>query len=842
MRTIFLALPLLLAAHSVAAQPAPQRHISPEVLFLTHPQAAPPAGSFAPQSVDHGAPGERDTGEPGDEETYRIFISGDAGRMAARVVDAGGRVLSTRGTTVHAEVTRFQLGILATDPDVEGLEISRPVHPYLNESRAAVGVPPIEAGEGLDQPYTGKGVLVGIVDTGIDIRHPAFRHANGNTRILSVWDQTIEFTDGSRRPAGFNTGIECTADLINQQLTDKGSNACPTDDSQAIQGVPTFGHGTHVAGIVAGNDETYRGMAPEATIIAVRALFEEGFILDAVDYILDKADETGRPVVVNLSLGTSDGAHDGTARIEREMSERAGPGQIIVAAAGNEAIPDDIGIYTHAGITLPDDPDAIHLGPIVVPESRQVGADSFSIELTLWAQDDVNRPIYVAALRRGESEGTVTVQNPTVTWQTPGTAADIASATSTVAVRGPNDVLRGYVHMLAGVSPWNGRNETRIYIDRCPENPCTFGGTPDPDVEDFSSTFWSLNFQGEEAEGTLNLWPVAVSALFLESRSLGVQNGLDYPWDESPVFFHGGDNRSTITIPATARDVIAVGSQVQRDRWTDLQGRTQPPAQMRGEAPGALSDFSSQGPATDGRVKPDVVAPGEWIVSAYSLRDESLPAAFEVAEDYVVQRGTSMAAPHVAGIIALMLQRNPELRSGDIIGPGGLMTRNTQTTNETGELPNEQWGFGIVDAQAIFTDPDFAFVADTDMTPPELRDISVDTSGLRATATWRTNEPANSEIILRDKNGEEFTGISLSYTTRHSISVRGDSGSYSVYVRSTDLAGNTSETRVERVSLGGCGCGSAEGPSGADAVFMVVMFGIAAVFLRRRTAPQDKDA
>lgn len=151
----------------------------------------------------------------------------------------------------------------------------------------------------------GEGVIIGIVDTGVNGTHPAF----GN-RLLECWDQTVK----GKGAGSFDYGA-----LL-----------------KPAQSVDKSGHGTHVAGIAAGEDAQFCGVAPRANIIAVRTNFSQGQVQDAISYIFERARERHVPAVVNLSLGGHGDPHDGTDDLDLHIDFESGEGQIVVAAAGNE--------------------------------------------------------------------------------------------------------------------------------------------------------------------------------------------------------------------------------------------------------------------------------------------------------------------------------------------------------------------------------------------------------------------------------------------------------------------------------------------------------------------------
>ncbi len=189
----------------------------------------------------------------------------------------------------------------------------------------------------------GAGTIVGIVDTGIDYKHEDFiDDTTGKSRILYIWDQTLTAQGGEVVPAA-GYGVEYNQAQINDEIDGTLTGFVREED--------TNGHGTHVAGIAAGDgsatngDEPagkYKGMAPEAELIIVKTDLTSDHIIDGVNYIFDKASFLGKPAVVNLSLGTHQSPHDGTGSVSYaidESIETAGSetkGRVVVVAAGNE--------------------------------------------------------------------------------------------------------------------------------------------------------------------------------------------------------------------------------------------------------------------------------------------------------------------------------------------------------------------------------------------------------------------------------------------------------------------------------------------------------------------------
>lgn len=229
-------------------------------------------------------------------------------------------------------LSETQLEALSADPRVEYIEKPKALSFAVYEGKLASCIPPVQRA-----PYnlTGKGVIVAVIDSGIDIFHPDFRNEDGTTRLIGLWDQSV--TTGSP-PMEYPVGTFFSSEDINAILASDGNSPS----------VDLSGHGTHVTGIAAGNGRASRGerrgVAFEADILVVklRGRSRNGFpqtteLMMGVDFCVRKAIELAKPLALNLSYGNSYGSHDGTSLIETYLDTVAGLGKTTICiGSGNE--------------------------------------------------------------------------------------------------------------------------------------------------------------------------------------------------------------------------------------------------------------------------------------------------------------------------------------------------------------------------------------------------------------------------------------------------------------------------------------------------------------------------
>jgi subtilisin family serine protease len=257
------------------------------------------------------------------------------------------------GNIVSIRLPLDQAASLAEHPDIIGMSLAKSFRPTLDHSIPDTGGDFLRTRftNGEFVGLTGKGSVVAIIDSGIDWQHSDFRKPDGSTRIKYLWDPSdptymlSNGTAGSSPPSG-GQGTVYTEAQINDAL--QGIGTVYSNDE--------CGHGTHVAGIAAGNGAasgggiapgTFVGMAPEADIVVVRVfgddcayLGQQINLIQAGAFVDQMAQTLGRPYVINLSLGTQIGGHDGYDFEEIAIDSLVGPGKpgkAVVVSAGNDS-------------------------------------------------------------------------------------------------------------------------------------------------------------------------------------------------------------------------------------------------------------------------------------------------------------------------------------------------------------------------------------------------------------------------------------------------------------------------------------------------------------------------
>lgn len=552
-----------------------------------------------------------------------------------------------RRNILSATVPISKLDELSTDPAVSFVHAAEPIKfdvPGPGSSRAK----PSSKAIGGDR---GENAMIGIIDVGgFDFSHPDFLNPDGTTRFVAIWDQGGDFR---RPPNGFDYGSEFKKAQLDKALESAKKPGMPPAvfierQSQREPGA----HGTHVASIAAGNS----GVCPKADIAAVliavpspndpierrRSTFSDtSRITHAVEYLLDVAEKARKPIVINISLGTNGGPHDGSSGVSRWLDAYlATPGRAICVAAGNagqEAAQDDGDLgwmmgRIHTSGRIPSRGLEVELEWTVVGNGIE---DVSENELEIWygPQDriiaSVKPPGGGPWIEAGPQEFVENKRLPS------GTHVSIY-----------NELYH----------PTNGANYIAIYLSPFQS---------DTELKGVEAGVWKVRLRGEEIrDGSFNAW--------IERDDPGeVARDGGRRLFRFPSFFSQRsvvDSHSISSLACGYRVIAVANLDEMRER---------------------IHFTSSQGPTRDMRCKPEIAANGTDIVAANGFDDP--------ADLWVSMTGTSMACPHVTGVVGLMLSADENATAAQC---AGILQRTARPLAGASYTWANDAGWGSLDAKA----------------------------------------------------------------------------------------------------------------------------------------------
>ena len=588
-----------------------------------------------------------------DDRLLTAFVRID-GNAAEVLRQYGCKELARVGDISIAAIPLSKLGALSCGRQVKRIETGRRCSIQMDTTRLVVNAEKVYTGEGLSQRYTGRGVVVGVQDIGFDLTHPNFYSADmSQYRIKALWDQLSRDTIGSTLYVGRDyVGREALLELEH-----------PIDGE-------TQTHGTHTAGIAAGSGaegngdvSPYRGMACDADLVLVDNAADNASLIDPKDYykftyatdalgfkyIFDYAERMHQPCVINFSEGSSQDFHGYDQLYYELLAKLIGPGRIIVSSAGNDGARNS---YIHKSIGKE------RAGAFIMGNEKRFSCtakskQTFTFRVSVY--DNVASPQIVDI-------STVNVCN-----------AQDSLLTDSLLVGGRKYKWRVLAYP-------NSYDTSETAYDFQLSSPSKLGDSPQV----------SLQVMGRDAD--IELYRMS---------------GYMFPHSLDPVL-DAGDCRYTIFSPSSSPDVICVGSTSYRTQFVNYLGEKK--VYDSGQK-GIRSSFSAMGPTLDGRIKPDVMAPGQNIISSYSTFFINNPKNVNASVKSDVRHfeyngrtyawnanaGTSMSAPVVTGAIALWLQADPTLTPADCLE---IFAKTCTHYDTSLSYPNNLYGYGQIDVAA----------------------------------------------------------------------------------------------------------------------------------------------
>ncbi len=518
------------------------------------------------------------------------------------------------------------------------LEIAGKINPNLDKAIKDLRADSVHQGIGLPQGYTGKNVLIGVTDWGFDYTHPVFYDTLlQQNRIFAAWDQ---FKTNGPAPNGFNYGTEYDTPA---SLLIAGS------DTSNIYSYGT--HGTHVAGIAggAGANTAYRGVAYDAQFLFVTFLVDEGAVLDAWQWMYQKALAADKRLVINMSWGLYHfGTLDGTSLLSQAIDAFSNLGVVFVNSGGNNGA-----VNFHLKKTFNND----QLKSRIEFYDYTANPNMWGQSIHAWGEPG---QAFANGLIITNSSNQMLAETPYYS------TANINAYIDTFLVVNQDTIW--YNISADAAHPLNGKPQMRLRVKN-------------------TNTSLRVQLKSAATAGTVHYWNVT-------ELTNDVGNwGMDFM--AAGAGTTAGDNQNGISEPSCADQVISVAAYA-----------TQYATNSGSLVGGALANFSSRGPRYDGAMKPDIAAPGVAITSAVSsFTDANFTSVANTnfnntTYHFAKFSGTSMASPMVAGVVALILEANPYLSASQV---KEIIMATARQDNYTGIIPaggSPLWGAGKVNAYA----------------------------------------------------------------------------------------------------------------------------------------------